>query len=96
MDPKRITIVIVSFNTKDLLRSCVRSIMENMDMRTDEIMVVDNASTDGSVGMMQEEFCLKQRNRFLLIPLFFQNKHCKVMRCQYPKDLVVLCLLVHK
>ena len=50
---KTIAVCIISYNTRDLLRECLRSVlMQNAD----EIIVVDNASTDGSVEMMKAEF----------------------------------------
>lgn len=49
----QLTIIIVSFNTKDLLRKAVKSIPTKPDW---EVIVVDNASTDGSVEMLKEEF----------------------------------------
>ena len=45
-----ISIIIVSFNTKNLLRDCLESI------KGAEIIVVDNASEDGSVQMVKDEF----------------------------------------
>jgi GT2 family glycosyltransferase len=44
-----ISIVIVNWNTKDLLLDCIRSIRQASCARDAEIIVVDNASTDGSV-----------------------------------------------
>jgi GT2 family glycosyltransferase len=43
-----LSIIIVSFNTKDLLVSCVESILKNSKGVTFEIIVVDNGSKDGS------------------------------------------------
>ncbi len=55
-----ISIVIVSFNTKDYLRTCLRSISTHVlhDGATNgiEVIVVDNASVDGSVAMVRSEF----------------------------------------
>jgi len=48
---KAISIIIVSFNTKALLKKCLDSIKGNH-----EIIVVDNASTDGSAKMVKENF----------------------------------------
>lgn len=48
-----VSIVIVSFDTKDLLRTCLSSINGT---KKSEIIVVDNASSDGSVGMVESEF----------------------------------------
>jgi GT2 family glycosyltransferase len=51
-----VTISIVSFNTKDLLRSCVRSIFDGAGNLAIEVIVVDNASIDGSPEMLASEF----------------------------------------
>ena len=44
-----ISIVIVNWNTKDLLLACISSIFDTIKELTFEIWLVDNASTDGSV-----------------------------------------------
>jgi hypothetical protein len=49
----RMAVVIVSYNTRDFLRRCLRSVQEN---GPGEVVVVDNASTDGSAEMVREEF----------------------------------------
>jgi len=51
-----ITIVIVNWNTKDLLRDCLESVYETVDDLSFEVIVVDNASRDGSVAMVREAF----------------------------------------
>jgi hypothetical protein len=51
-----ITIVIVNWNTRDLLGDCLQSIYETIRDVTFEIIVVDNASGDGSVAMVREKF----------------------------------------
>ena len=51
-----ITIVIVNWNTKDLLRDCLESVYRTVRDITFEIIVVDNASHDDSVTMMTGEF----------------------------------------
>lgn len=54
-----LSIVIVSWNTCDLLRGCLASIyshMANTEPVLFEIFVVDNASTDGSAEMVRERF----------------------------------------
>jgi len=62
-----LSIVIVSWNVRDLLRDCLRSVVASADPpsahaplrlgeRTVEVLVVDNASSDGSADMVREEF----------------------------------------
>ncbi len=54
-------IVITNYNTRDLLRVCLRSVyasvpFETGDAFTFEVCVVDNASSDGSADMAAAEF----------------------------------------
>lgn len=53
-----ISIVIVSWNTANLLRNCLHSIYENVIKQSKgvKVYVVDNASTDESVQVVQKEF----------------------------------------
>ena len=51
-----LSIVIVSFNTKNLLLHCLESVQTNTTVLASEIFVVDNASTDGSADAVSECF----------------------------------------
>ncbi|MEA2014419.1 MAG: glycosyltransferase family 2 protein [Thermodesulfobacteriota bacterium] len=51
-----ITIVIVNWKTRELLRDCLKSIYKTVQNITFEVIVVDNASQDDSVAMLEEEF----------------------------------------
>lgn len=51
-----LSIIIVSWNTRDLLRQCLQSVVGGIDLRRAEVFVVDNASTDGSAEMVAEQF----------------------------------------
>lgn len=51
-----VLIVIVNFNTKDLLRRCLESILATTKTLYLRIIVVDNASGDGSGEMVKKEF----------------------------------------
>jgi GT2 family glycosyltransferase len=54
--PADISIVIVSFNTRDVLRECLQSVdRESTGLRV-EVLVVDNQSHDGSPEMAAKEF----------------------------------------
>jgi len=50
---KTTAVCIVNYNTRDLLRACIRSVLSE---KPTEIIVVDNASTDGSADMLKAEF----------------------------------------
>lgn len=51
-----LSIIIVNWNTRGLLRKCLRSIYNNTKKLTFEVFVIDNASRDGSVEMVKKEF----------------------------------------
>jgi GT2 family glycosyltransferase len=51
-----ISIIIVNWNTRDLLRNCLESIYQTIRDLEYEIIVVDNASQDGSLAMLQESY----------------------------------------
>lgn len=54
-----VSIVVVNWNTRDLLRSCLKSIVgetERAKQWTCEVIVADNSSDDGSARMLREEF----------------------------------------
>ena len=56
---KRLAIIIVSYNVRDLLRTCLRSVeiaAAAAPGLTVDIIVVDNASADDSAGMVVREF----------------------------------------
>lgn len=50
-----LSVIILSYNTKDLLEKCLESVVHHPSPIT-EVIVVDNASTDGSAQMVREEF----------------------------------------
>ena len=56
-----LSIVIVNWNVRDLLRRCVGSVVEGLSSGQPgelswQLIVVDNSSSDGSVQMLQEEY----------------------------------------
>jgi GT2 family glycosyltransferase len=54
--PPPVAIVIVSWNTRELLGACLRSIEPEARAGVAEAWVIDNASSDGSAEMAQAEF----------------------------------------
>lgn len=55
-DQVDISIIIVSYNTKEILKRCIDSIYKFTEGVTFEVIVVDNSSIDGSQTMIREEF----------------------------------------
>ena len=51
-----VSVVIVSWNTRDILRGCLRSVFEQTRRVSFEVFVVDNNSHDGSADMVRAEF----------------------------------------
>jgi GT2 family glycosyltransferase len=51
-----VSVIIVNWNTKDLLKNCLNSVYQTTNNLTFEIIVVDNASSDGSVKMLESDF----------------------------------------
>jgi GT2 family glycosyltransferase len=52
-----LSVIIVSYNTRELLRGCLSSVLSTLSSPLNyEVIVVDNASTDGSTAMVQGSF----------------------------------------
>ena len=51
-----ITVVIVNWNTREMLKDCLQSVYMALDDLVAEVLVVDNASSDGSASMVEAEF----------------------------------------
>src|SRR5687768_174157 len=51
-----ISVVIVNYNVREFLRQSLLSLRKALVELSAEVFVVDNASTDGSVDMVRQEF----------------------------------------
>lgn len=51
-----LSLIIVSWNVRDLLQDCVNSIIVGRGHLNVEVVIVDSASSDGSPQMVQDEF----------------------------------------
>jgi GT2 family glycosyltransferase len=56
MNDPALSIIIVNWNTRDITRACLRSVSEHAASLDYEVIVVDNASSDGSAEMIRAEF----------------------------------------
>jgi GT2 family glycosyltransferase len=50
------SVLIVSFNTRELLRECIQTVQRESNGISCEIIVIDNASGDGSADMVEAQF----------------------------------------
>lgn len=56
VDDPVLSIILVCWNNKDYLEPCLNSLYETNLPYSFDVVVVDNGSTDGSQGMLQEKF----------------------------------------
>ena len=52
----KLSVVLLSYNTRDLTEQALRSTLTALDGIQSETFVVDNASVDGSAEMIKEKF----------------------------------------
>lgn len=55
-EPVELSVVVISWNTCEILRKCLDSIIPAARSLSHEIILVDNGSSDGSVKMVQRRF----------------------------------------
>ena len=51
-----LSVIVVNWNTVDLLRDCLRSLYDDREAECWQVIVVDNGSEDGSGAMVRREF----------------------------------------
>lgn len=51
-----VSVVVVSFNTRDLVRECLRTLFDETAGLRCEVIVIDNDSSDGSADMIEAEY----------------------------------------
>ena len=52
----KLSIIVVSWNTREILADCLNSVYQHPPKDSFELILVDNASTDGSAEMVAEQF----------------------------------------
>ena len=80
-----ISIIIVAWNVRELLYNCIKSIYEQTQGIKFEVIYVDNASKDGSVEMVVNEFpdvrVLKNRENKGFVAA--NNQGCEIAQGRY-------------
>lgn len=56
MSDVHLSVVVLSWNTREILRACLASLARDVPREPREIIVVDNASADGSAEMVERDF----------------------------------------
>ncbi len=82
-----VSIIIVSLNTRDVLRRCLKELAEEIadtPQYTAEIFVVDNNSRDGSPAMVRDEFASSQAPRDRHQPRLRRRQQRRHARRQRP------------
>jgi N-acetylglucosaminyl-diphospho-decaprenol L-rhamnosyltransferase len=51
-----LSVLIVTYNSRDDIAACLRSLPPALDGLTSEILVIDNHSADGTAGVVREQF----------------------------------------
>ncbi len=51
-----LSVIVVSWNTREILRDCLAAVCRHLPAGARELVVVDNASADGSAEMVAEQF----------------------------------------
>ncbi len=59
--PPTVSIIVVSYNTRQMTLECLRSVFEQTHRTTFEIIVIDNESADGSADAIEAEFAGRLR-----------------------------------
>lgn len=81
----RLSIIIVSYNTRDITHDCLKSIYNAIWRDEFEVIIVDNNSHDGSVEMIKKEFpavkiIVNKENKFFSIA---NNQGAKIANGDY-------------
>ena len=72
-----ITVVIPNYNGMKYLPECMTSLCERQENAPEyEVLIIDNASADGSVEYLEKEWCRKSGVRVSLIPMSENTGFC--------------------
>ncbi len=63
---RRCSVVVLSYNDRDLMQKCLAALRKYHEFRDGEIIIVDNASTDGVSAWLEEQAAADPRIRLIL------------------------------
>lgn len=69
-----LSIIIISYNTKQLTLQCIKSILNSIKKLDYEVIIVDNASTDGTLSLV-EGLKLKNKNYKIKLKIIENKKN---------------------
>ena len=76
-----LSVIVVNYNAQEYLKNCLSSLFEHTDHRPLQVLVVDNASSDGSLEMLKSNF---PDVRVIALPTV---EVCKLLEDYKPKDI---------
>lgn len=85
-----VSIVIVSYNTKELLRNCLKSVFENTNNIKYNVWVVDNQSADNSAEMVRQEFKVVNLMINSINGGFSQANNIAIKKCKNSRYILLL------
>jgi len=81
----QLSVIILTHNDKELLKNCLISLRECLDIRKDEAIVVDNNSEDGTAEMVTKDFnwvkCIKLEKNIGVGPA--RNRGIASAQCEF-------------
>lgn len=56
IDRPKVSVVVVNWNTREMLKNCLQSVISETQLVSKEVIVIDNGSTDGSRELCRDQF----------------------------------------
>ena len=84
-----LSIIIVNYNSKDVLKKCLNRIQNSKDTLEKETIVVDNASTDDSIEMIKKDLSSQDIAYELLLCTPSDSKDYRHNKAKYIRRLII-------
>lgn len=53
---RRLSVIVITWNQREMTKACLTSLMPTIDLAKDEVIVIDNGSTDHTDAMIADDF----------------------------------------